>query len=196
MKYHTCTTFLAGKKATIDGSTIVCRVEDYSNNFDPQRFVVVKPENQPQHYESKTTKFTIDLPTNPLRYTATPDADNSAGIFGASGINSANVSMTATETITSNPRILSLDPYNSEDGIGEEDFLTLVLPYVRTAKQAVERVGQLLEKYGTYEANGMAFGDQEEVWYLETIGGHHWAAVKIPDDAYVIAPNRLNITHF
>lgn len=196
MKYHTCTIFLAGKKATIDGSTIVCRVEDYSNNFDPQRFVVVKPENQPQHYESKTTKFTIDLPTNPLRYTATPDADNSAGIFGASGINSANVSMTATETITSNPRILSLDPYNSEDGIGEEDFLTLVLPYVRTAKQAVERVGQLLEKYGTYEANGMAFGDQEEVWYLETIGGHHWAAVKIPDDAYVIAPNRLNITHF
>ena len=196
MKYHTCTTFFAGKKATIDGSTIVCRVEDYSNNFDPQRFVVVKPENQPQHYESKTTKFTIDLPTNPLRYTATPDADNSAGIFGASGINSANVSMTATETITSNPRILSLDPYNSEDGIGEEDFLTLVLPYVRTAKQAVERVGQLLEKYGTYEANGMAFGDQEEVWYLETIGGHHWAAVKIPDDAYVIAPNRLNITHF
>lgn len=196
MRDHTCTTFLAGKKATIDGSTIVCRVEDYSNNFDPQRFVVVKPPEQPRHYESKTTKFTIDLPDNPLCYTATPDADNSAGVFGASGINSANVSMTATETITSNPRILSLDPYNSESGIGEEDFLTLVLPYVRTAKEAVKRVGHLLEKFGTYEANGMAFGDREEVWYLETIGGHHWAAIRIPDDAYVIAPNRLNITHF
>ncbi|WP_251576446.1 C69 family dipeptidase [Limosilactobacillus agrestimuris] len=196
MRRHTCTTFLAGKKATIDGSTIVCRVEDYSNNFDPQRFIVVTPEKQPQHYESKTTKFKIDLPTNALRYTSTPDADSSAGIFGASGINSANVSMTATETITSNPRILSLDPYNSEDGIGEEDFLTLVLPYVKTAKQAVERVGYLLEKHGTYEANGMAFGDKDEVWYLETIGGHHWAAVRIPDEAYVIAPNRLNITNF
>lgn len=196
MRNHTCTTFLAGKKATIDGSTIVCRVEDYSNAFDPQRFVVVKPEEQPRHYESKTTGFVAELPDNPLRYTSTPDADSSAGIFGANGINSANVSMTATETITSNPRILSLDPYNSETGIGEEDFLTLVLPYVKTARQAVERVGHLLEKYGTYEANGMAFGDQEEVWYLETIGGHHWAAVRIPDDAYVIAPNRLNITHF
>ncbi len=31
---------------------------------------------------------------------------------------------------------------------------------------------------------------------METIGGHHWAAVRIPDDAYVVAPNRLNIDHF
>lgn len=196
MKKHTCTTFLAGKKATIDGSTIVCRVEDYSNNFDPQRFVVVKPEEQPRHYASKTTKFTIDLPDTPLKYTSTPDADDSAGVFGASGINAANVSMTATETITSNARICSLDPCNDESGIGEEDFLTLVLPYVQTAKEAVKRTGELLKKYGTYEANGLAFGDQNEVWYLETIGGHHWAAVRIPDDAYVIAPNRLNIAQF
>lgn len=196
MEQHTCTTFLAGKDAMFDGSTVVCRVEDYSNDFDPQRFVVVKSADQPRHYESKTTKFAIDLPDNPLRYTSTPDADSSAGVFGASGINSANVSMTATETITSNPRILSLDPYNTENGIGEEDFLTLVLPYVETAKQAVERVGELLTKYGTYEANGMAFGDQNDVWYLETIGGHHWAAVRIPDDSYVIAPNRLNIAQF
>lgn len=196
MNQHTCTTFLAGKEATIDGSTIVSRVEDYSNNFDPQRFVVINPADQPDHYESKTTKFSMELPDHPLRYTATPDADSSAGVFGACGINAANVSMTATETITSNPRILSLDPYNQENGIGEEDFLTLVLPYVKTAKEAVERTGSLLTQYGTYEANGMAFGDHNEVWYLETIGGHHWAAVRIPDNAYVIAPNRLNITEF
>lgn len=31
---------------------------------------------------------------------------------------------------------------------------------------------------------------------METIGGHHWAAIRIPDDAYVIAPNRFNITTF
>ncbi|AWD62040.1 peptidase U34 [Limosilactobacillus reuteri] len=37
---HTCTMFLAGKNATIDGSTIVCREEDYGNAFDPQRFVL------------------------------------------------------------------------------------------------------------------------------------------------------------
>lgn len=35
-----------GKKATLDGSTIVCREEDYSNAFDPQRFVFVKSADQ------------------------------------------------------------------------------------------------------------------------------------------------------
>lgn len=196
MDEHTCTTFLAGKKATIDGSTIVSRVEDYSNNFNPQKFVVITPDKQPRIYKSKTTAFEIKLPDNPLRYTSTPDANSDAGIFGASGINSENVSMTATETITTNPRILSLDPLNDKDGMGEEDFLTIVLPYVRSAREAVERVGKLLTEYGTYESNGMAFGDHDELWYLETIGGHHWAAVRIPDEAYIIAPNRFNITEF
>ncbi|MGM9907138.1 C69 family dipeptidase [Limosilactobacillus sp.] len=196
MEKHTCTTFLAGKKATLDGSTIVCREEDYFNAFDPQRFVYVKAADQPRHYESKTTDFKIDLPEDPVGYTSTPDADNSAGVFAAGGINAHNVSMTGTETITTNSRILGIDPFNGTDGIGEEDFVTLVLPYIKTAREGVERLGQLLTKYGTYESNAISFGDQNEVWYLETIGGHHWAAVRIPDDAFVIAPNRLNIADF
>lgn len=193
---HTCTTFLAGKAATIDGSTLICRQEDYGNAFDPQRFVVVKPEEQPRHYASKTTSFTLELPENPLKYTAVPDADDSAGVFAAGGINAANVAMTATETATTNARVLGADPYNSDSGIGEEDFVTLVLPYIKSAREGVKRLGHLLEKYGTYESNGIAFSDQDEVWYFETIGGHHWAALKIPDDAYVIAPNQFNITDY
>lgn len=196
MSKHTCTTFLAGKKATLDGSTIVCREEDYGNAFNPQRFVLVKADQQPRHYQSKTTKFTLDLPDDPLAYTSTPDADPSAGVFAAGGINQDNVSMTGTETITTNARILSWDPYNQESGLGEEDLVTVTLPYIHSAREGVQRVGKLLQKYGTYEANALAFGDHDEVWYLETLGGHHWAAVRIPDDAYVIAPNRLNIDHF
>ena len=103
--------------------------------------------------------------------------------------------MSATETITTNPRILGLDPY-VENGMGEEDLVTLVLPYIKSAREGVERLGQLLKTYGTYEPNGIAFADKEEVWWLETIGGHHWAAVRIPDDSYVVAPNRMNIDEF
>lgn len=196
LEKHTCTTLLVGKKATLDGSTIVCREEDYGNAFDPQRFVYVKPADQPRHYASKTTDFTIDLPDNPVGYTATPDADSSAGAFAAGGINQHNVAMTGTETITTNSRILGIDPFNATDGIGEEDLVTLVLPYIKTAREGVERLGKLLERYGTYESNAISFGDHDEVWYMETIGGHHWAAVRIPDDAFVIAPNRLNIADF
>lgn len=193
---HTCTTFLAGKAATIDGSTLICRQEDYGNAFDPQRFVVVDPKDQPLHYASKTTKFTLELPDNPLKYTSVPDADDSAGVFAAGGINAANVAMTATETATTNARVLGADPYNTESGIGEEDFVVLVLPYIKSAREGVKRLGHLLEQYGTYESNGIAFSDHDEVWYFETIGGHHWAAQKIPDDAYVIAPNQFNIADY
>ena len=58
------------------------------------------------------------------------------------------------------------------------------------------RTGALLEQYGTYEANGMAFADANEVWWLETIGGHHWIARQVPDDRVVIMPNQFGLDHF
>ena len=190
-----CTTVLVGRKASIDGSTMIARNDDGHEALDPQRFVVVHPDEQPRHYKAVLSGLELDLPENPLRYTSTPNAVLAEGIWPAAGINSENVAMSATETITTNPRILGLDPYVA-DGMGEEDLVTLVLPYVKTAREGVERLGELLATYGTYEPNGIAFADHKEVWWLETIGGHHWAAVRIPDDAYVVAPNRMNIDDF
>ncbi len=174
---------------------MIARNEDGYAPLNFEKFVVVNPESQPKHYQAKLSKFAIDLPANPLRYTATPDVEAEHGIWAAAGINSANVAMTATETITTNPRILGLDPL-VKDGIGEEDLTAITLPYIRSAREGVLRLGALHEQYGTYETNGIAFSDEEEVWYFDTIGGHHWAAVRIPDDAYVIAPNRFNIDWF
>lgn len=190
-----CTTVLAGKKATLDGSTLIARNDDGHEALDPQRFVVVQPEEQPRHYKSVLSGLELDLPDNPQRYTATPNAVLDDGVWAAAGINASNVAMSATETITSNARVLGLDPYVA-GGMGEEDYVTLVLPYIHSAREGVERLGELLTSYGTYEPNGIAFADHEEVWWLETIGGHHWAAVRIPDDAIVVAPNRWNIDQF
>ncbi len=190
-----CTTVLVGKKASIDGSTIISRNDDGHEALDPQRFVVVQPEEQPKNYQAVISGVKIALPDNPLRYTSMPNSILTNGIWPAAGINSENVAMSATETITTNPRIQGIDPY-VDGGIGEEDIVTLVLPYIHSAREGVERLGALLKEFGTYEPNGIAFSDKEEVWWLETIGGHHWAAVRIPDDAYVVAPNRMNIDTF
>ena len=190
-----CTTVLVGKKASIDGSTIIARNEDGESPLHPQKFVYVKPEDQPRHYQSVLSKFSIDLPADPLGYTSTPEAEDGHGIWAAAGINSENVAMTSTETITTNSRVLGVDPLVAE-GIGEEDMPTIVLPYIHSAREGVQRLGSLLQQYGTYESNGIAFADKDEVWYFESIGGHHWAAIRIPDDAYVVAPNRFNITDF
>ena len=190
-----CTTILVGKKASIDGSTIISRNDDGHEALDPERLVVVNPEDQPRHYQSVISKVEVDLPDNPLRYTSIPNSILTNGTWPAAGINSENIAMSATETITTNSRILGIDPFVA-GGIGEEDLCTLVLPYIHSAKEGVTRLGALLEQYGTYEPNGIAFSDQDEIWWLETIGGHHWAAKRIPDDAYVVAPNRMNIDDF
>ena len=130
-----CTTILVGKKASYDGSTMIARTEDsQSGVFTPKEFLVVTPEDQPRHYQSVLSNFSIDLPDNPMRYTAMPNAKAGKGIWAASGVNAANVAMTATETITSNPRVLGADPL-VEKGIGEEDLVYIVLPYIHTAKE-------------------------------------------------------------
>ncbi|APG71005.1 dipeptidase [Lactobacillus delbrueckii subsp. delbrueckii] len=194
-----CTTILVGKDATIDGSTMIARSEDGGSTIIPEAFIAVNPKEQPKHYKAVISGQEIDdedLLPNPLRYTNVPDASGKNGIWAAAGINDATVAMTATETITTNSRIQGIDPLVEEGGLGEEDFVTLTLPYIHSAREGVKRLGYLVEKYGTYEMNGSAFADHDEVWYIETIGGHHWAARRIPDDAYVAAPNRLNIDFF
>ena len=201
-----CTTILAGKNATNDGSTMIARTDD--GHFDVKKFVVVKPNQKQTIYKSKIAHLSIKLPDHPMRYTACPSVDPKNGIWAATGINEANVGMTATETITSNPRVLAADPlvtyekakrrgeHDKPGGIGEEDFVVLVLPYIKSAREGVLRIAQLLEKYGTYESNGIALNDAEEVWWLETIGGHHYMARKVPDERVVIAPNQFAMDEF
>ena len=203
-----CTTILVGKKASYDGSTMIARNDDSgSGHFTAKKFIVVHPEEQPRKYKSEISHVEIELPDNPMRYTSMPNALKGEGVWAASGVNEANVGMTATETITSNPRVLGADPlvvYQPEEdgkeevagGIGEEDIVYIVLPYIRSAREGVKRLGSLLEKYGTYEMNGIAFQDRDEIWWLETIGGHHWMARRVPDNMYVVMPNQLGIDHF
>lgn len=209
-----CTTLLVGRGATNDGSTIIARNEDCGDgSFNAKTMIAVDPADQPRTYTGVNSHLTLQLPDDPLRYVCVPNADRSDGVWGEAGINAANVSMTATETISSNARVLGADPlvvykkvvgkpgeagYEPEQpgGIGEEDLVTIILPYIKTAREGVTRMGSLLEEYGTYEMNGVAFGDEHEVWYIETIGGHHWIARRVPDDAYVAQPNRQGIDTF
>lgn len=200
-----CTTILVGKKATYDGSTIIARNDDSgAGSFTAKRMAVILPQEQPRVYKSVISHVQIPLPEDPMRYTCVPNVDiTEEGIWGACGVNEAGVGMSATETITSNARVLGADPlvvYDEKNdipgGIGEEDMITLVLPYIRSAREGVLRLGSLLEKYGTYEMNGIAFSDADSIWWLETIGGHHWMARRVPDNVYVAMPNQLGIDAF
>lgn len=191
-----CTTILVGKKASYDGSTMIARNDDSSNGkFTAKKLQVIHPENMPRIYKSVLSKFEVELPENPLQYTAMPNAVEGDGMWAAAGVNIENIGMTATETITSNARVLGADPL-VKDGFGEEDIVVITLPYIHSAKEGVKRLGLLLEQFGTYESNGIAFSDVDSIWYMETIGGHHWIARKVPDDSYVMMPNQFGIDEF
>ena len=200
-----CTTVLVGKKASNDRSTMIARTDD--GHFDVKKLIVVEAKQQKKRYKSVISHVEIELPDKPLRYTCCPSVDPKNGIWAATGINEANVGITATETITSNPRVLAADPLvelkkakgrekEVPGGIGEEDIVVLVLPYIRSAREGVERLASLLERYGTYESNGIAFNDENEIWWMETIGGHHWIARRVPDEVVVINPNQFGMDGF
>ena len=166
-----CTTILVGKLASYDGSTIVARNEDSpGGQFEPKRLHVVHSNEQPREYTSVESHLTLTLPDDPMRYTSVPDAIEGHGVWAAAGFNELNVGMSATETITSNERVLGADPLVVYDaargtegtdgyvpavpgGLGEEDFVTLVLPYISSAREGVRRLGSLLEQYGTTHKN-------------------------------------------
>ena len=89
-----CTTILVGKKASYDGSTMIARNDDSgSGHFTPKKFVVVQPQEQPRHYESVISHVKIELPEQPMRYTAVPNAVDGEGIWAASGVSEAHVAM-------------------------------------------------------------------------------------------------------
>ena len=103
-----CTTILVGKKASYNNSTMIARNDD--GYFDVKKLIVVNPKDQPRKYKCKISHLEIELPDNPVSYTSTPSVDDKHGIWAANGINAYNVGMTATETITSNSRVLGADP--------------------------------------------------------------------------------------
>lgn len=201
-----CTTILVGKKASYNGSTIISRNDD--GRFEVKKTIVVERNKAPRKYKSVLSKVEIDLPDYSYRYTAHPNVETKfRGLWSACGINEYNVGMNATETITSNPLVNGGDPLveyekaskgkkEKAGGIGEEDLVTLVLPYIKTAREGVIRLAELIEKYGTYERNGLAFNDENEIWWFESIGGHHYVARRVPDDRVVIMPNQFGLDNF
>ncbi|WP_407890910.1 C69 family dipeptidase [Lacticaseibacillus sp. N501-2] len=186
-----CTSILIGKNATFDHSVLIGRNED-SKAAWPKHLVKHQPVATGQTFTSKANQFTMPLPQKALAYTATPEWTDEFGVFEEAGINSAGVAMSATESAYANMRVLAYDPF-VETGITEEAMVTVVLPFVKTAREGVKRLGEIVAKYGTGEANGILFADHHEAWYMEVATGHRFVAQRIPDDSYAVVANQLAI---
>lgn len=190
-KYSACTSILVGKKASLDGSIMIGRNEDAKAAW-PKHFVIHQHGELTNKFVSKDNGFTLQLPKNSAKYSATPEWTDKFGLFEEDGINEFNVAMSATESAYTNNNVLAADPL-VKDGINEEAMITVILPFIRTAREGIIRLGSIIAQYGTNETNGILFADNDEAWYMETAGGHYWVARRIPDNSYAVVSNQLSI---
>lgn len=191
--FSACTSMIVGKKASIDGSIMIARNEDSKSSW-PKNYVIHehKEFDEDQTFTSKDNGFKMPLPKVRFKYSGTPEWTDKFGLFEENGFNEYGVAMSATESTYTNKLALGADPL-VKDGIGEEAMITVVLPYVKTAREGVQRLGQIVEYYGTSESNGILFADKDEAWYMETGAGHNWVAQRIPDDSYAVIANQSAI---
>ena len=174
--HQACTTVLVGKKASVDGSVMIARNEDFHEAVSVKLFTVMPAsEVKNRTYTSKNTGVTVALPEKALRCTSTPQAfqllKGDEGEYGEAGINEKNIAVSSTESVYGNPRVLAFDPL-VPDGIGEDAIHNIVAPFINSAREGVAFLGKLIAQYGSAEGNGILFADADEAWYMEIPCGH------------------------
>ena len=183
-----CTTIIIGQEQTADGSMIVARSEDWDAMEAKNYEIFEGTDNGPREFVAKDSPFRCELPEKALGYSALSPY-NLHGHWGSAGFNTAGVGMSATESIFSSDEVLKHDPL-VENGVAENSVFNITLPYIHTAREGVERLGMLIEKYGIAEGFGIGFVDSKEIWYLETACGHRWLACRMPKDQYFVTGNQ------
>ena len=197
-----CTSYYVGSDLTEDGSTLFGRTED-TGDYHSKVFDVIDSKDVPENGmwvdEDGGTKFTApykDGLTKTYRYTACRDGAKGDGLFGEVGINEKGVSMSATTTADSNGKATAegVDKFVGNTGLSEENYVDYVLCQASTAREGVEILAKAIDTYGVWkDTDGMFIGDKDEVWYMETLSGHQYCAIKMPSDKAAIIPNCLVI---
>lgn len=184
-----CTNFLITKGASIDGSTMITYAADSHTLYGELYYQPAKdyPTGTMRDiYEWDTGKFMGRIPQVPHTYSV------------VGNMNEFQVAIGETT-------------YGGREELGKQsgaimDYGSLIyvaLQRAKTAREAIEIIADLLEKYG-YASSGESFSisDPNEVWIMEMIGkgegekGAVWVAQRIPDGYISGHANQARITTF
>jgi dipeptidase len=203
-----CTSVVAGRKATAEGIVVLSRNEDFTRN-NWNKYLVYRrvPEYRSDPVPTGGVwtlgnGLTVPIPDVAYAYGAMPDAagatEATSGIsdlyfFEERGINEKNVAVSATNSLDLNDKASAADPLLASGGVAECIIPTLILPQAATALDAVKLLGRYIEEHGASEVNGILFGDPDGAWYFENGSAHHWIAVRVPDDAYLVVANGMRV---
>ena len=186
-----CTGVIVGKGLTSDGSFIFGRNEDFLVEPEHNKNFIVHEggKNKPgEIFTDASNGFTYPLPETRYKYISVPDVTPEEGIFDEAGYNEFGVAIDTTVSADSNDKIKKIDPY-VKDGLAESAMPTVILPYVKTAREGVLRLAEIIKTKGAAEGNILVIADKKEMWYIEIYSGHQFVAIKYPDDKFSVFPN-------
>ncbi|MDE5674644.1 MAG: C69 family dipeptidase, partial [Muribaculaceae bacterium] len=181
-----CTNFIAGKKATVDGSIMVTYADDSHTRFG-DLFHATRGKHLPGEM-----RRVIDWGDNSYRGEI-PQAAETFNVIG----NMNEHQLVIGETTWGGHPELEDTTGNSILDYGSLIYITL--ERCRTAREAIKTMTDLVAEYG-YASTGETFSiaDKNEAWVMEMIGkgtekGALWIAVRIPDDAICAHANEPRI---
>lgn len=194
MPTFACTGIIVGKDLTSDGSFIFGRTEDYQRNRTMR--LVTHPRGEIKKGDKLVdvnNGFEYIHKEDSLKFFSTPDSsakpkDMEQGVYDAAGYNEAGVGIFCTVSADPSEEIEKADPF-VKNGVNEASMTTFLLAHARSARGAIELLADTIDKQGASMGDIVAFGDQNEVWYMEIYSGHQYVAINYPTDKFSIFPN-------
>lgn len=189
-----CTTIIIGKDKTADGSVLLAHSEELGDS--PQHLVVVpRVTHAAGDVYVSYSGAKVPQPAETYAYIASTifDKDYYPGDF-TTGINEYQVSVANNMSWTRGiPEETAWDVVPG--GLFWTEFTQLVLERCKTAREGVELMGQLCEKYHLSCDPGTMYGiaDPTEGWFIEIARDGQWIAQRVPDDGFSMRANSYRI---
>jgi dipeptidase len=228
--HWSCTTIAIGKNATVDGSVIVAHSDD---DVSDTRVIYVPAADYPSgamrpvyyddaslghntHYNSTELRRYVGTSRGPGYNTEDypksrplgeiPQVRHTYAYFDYSyGIMNEKQLMIGECTCGAK---FHPDPEPGKRIFYSSELSRVALERCSRAKEAVELIGELIEKYGLYgTGETLLIGDPDEVWVMEMCGyedgigsefsengtGGLWVAQRVPDAEFFVAANQFRI---
>ena len=183
-----CTNLLVGKKASVDGSTMITYSADSYNLFGELYHWDAKK------YQSGAQLRVIDWDSGKFL----GEIDQAAETYNVVG-NMNEHQLTIGETTFGGREEL----VNPDGIIDYGSLIYITLQRAKTAREAIDTMVKLVNKYGYYSSGeSFSIADPNEVWVMEMISKGKginepvWVAVRIPDDCISAHANQARIQQF
>ncbi len=191
-----CTTILAGKNTTADGSVLHGHNEDMGFTAVGRLW----PVPAATHRKGSTVDVpyvSLELPDVTYGYWASGNA------FGTSGLGIAAESRSYDSVLVGmNEFGLTMScnwMYSKEEnlpgqGVRRYALRQLILERAKTAREAVEFIGKIIDTHSQADWGGLTYclADPDEAWIVETTS-KNWVARRVKDDEVLVIANRFTI---